>query len=451
MWKKLINNFLNAGLNSTRSAYDHSVMSIYNVITTLLLCFLHLIIINEIIRQNPKGVLIAIFFALIVFSLNVLNFKGRFQQSATIFCTVLPIGISLLALAYSGVLFLDFYYATFFLCALLFLRDLWFKFSYCLFYIGLYIVVRYCEAIYPPLLGHEFDIATNVVLGALYFIVFVAVSFLLAYKLKETDNAKDRLLHTLRRKGKTIEEANAELARLSALAAHDLKSPLRTISSYAGLVIKKNTDARLEPHLKIIEKSSKHMINLIDHTIQSSKLDEEIQELEEINMKEVVSEVKLHIGEALGPYTLVTEDLHRIYANRLSIFQTLQNVIENGVKYNESEQKKIIITQDCDGESHFIRIMDNGIGIDEAYQEKIFEMYERLHDDSKYEGTGIGLAICKKALNKLGGDITLISSLGSGSTFTLIIPQKHKIVKDNCEPAKSDTNFPGLNPHALGV
>ena len=451
MWKKLINNFLNAGLDSTRSAYDHSVMSIYNVITTLLLCFLHLIIINELIRQNSKGVLIAILFALIVFGLNVLNFKGRFQLSATIFCTVLPIGISLLAMSYSGVLFLDFYYATFFLCALLFLRALWLKFSYCLFYIGLYIFVRYYEATCPPLLGHEFDIATNVVLAVLYFIVFAAVSFLLSYKLKETDNAKDRLLHTLRKKGKTIEEANAELARLNALAAHDLKSPLRTISSYAGLVLKKNTDARLDPHLKIIEKSSKHMINLIDHTIQSSKLEEEVMELEKIDMKEVVSEVKLHIGEALGAYTLETEDLRSIYANRLSVFQTLQNVIENGVKYNESEQKKIVITQDCDGESHFIRIMDNGIGVDEAYQERIFKMYERLHDDSKYEGTGIGLAICKKALNKLGGDITLISSLGSGSTFTLIIPHNPKIVNDNCEKSISDSNIPGLNPRALGV
>jgi len=407
MFVKLKDTFLNAGLDSAESAFDRHVISIYNVINCILLVCAHLLILNEIVRKNPKGATIAIGFSLALLFINWLNQRGYF----------------------SNVMFLDFYFANFVLCLVMFIGNRKIRVVMAILYAAYYITIRNFQANQQPLLGFEFDKISNFSLLGVFILLFWVLSYLLMIRLKESYLAKENLLSNLQSKTSELEEANKELARLNALASHDLKSPLRTISSYAGLIKKKNTDDNLNPYLDVIGDSSRHMINLIDQTISYNKLEGQGKEAEEIDLNELVDKVCSQLGDNFGAYELQRENLTFVHSQKMSIYQIIQNIIENGLKYNDSDKKMITISQEADDQNIYLKISDNGIGIDKEYHTKVFGMYERLHSSSTYEVTGLGLAICKKAINKLGGDIVLNSKPGEGSTFTVILPIIADVVK----------------------
>lgn len=424
---KLKDALLGAGLDTSSNTFDFHIKSIFNVINTILLVCLHLVIGNEIIRSNPKGVIIAGGFTLMLLFIHWLNFKGKFEIAAKIFCGLLPFGISLLCITYTGVQFVDFYFATFVLALMLFIRSNVTRIAYAILYFALYIGIKYHQAHYPYLLEFELDKATNIALILVFVIIFWALSNLLMKRLRDSDGAKDDLVQNLKVETQALEKANIELERLIALASHDLKSPLRTISNYAGLIKKKNNDEKLEPYLDVIGDSSRHMINLIDQTITYGTIENNVELKTEVDINAVVEKVCIQLGDKYGDYELVLHNLTTIRSQGMAIHQVLQNIIENGLKYNESESRKIIVAQSEDDTNHYLKITDNGIGIAQGDYDKIFAMYERLHGNATYEGSGIGLAICKKAINKMGGDIVLNSKVGEGSNFTIIFPKEEPV------------------------
>lgn len=424
MFIKLKDSLLGAGLDGADSTFDFHIKSMFNVINTILLVSLHLCIINEVIRANPKGVLIAGGFTLTLLLIHWLNFKGKFQISSVIFCSVFPLGIGLLCIAYSGVRFMDFYFATFVLALMLFMRNLGVRMILGLCYLALYIGIKYHHAHYPALLGFELDIATNAALVTVFVLIFWVLSYLLMIRLKESYAVKDELVANLQIETEALAKANDELEKLVALASHDLKSPLRTISNYAGLVKMKNKDEGLNTYLDVIGDSSKHMINLIDQTITYGQMDVKSEPIQVLDLNAIVDKVRQQIGDAFGSYEIERENLSIISSKEMAVYKVVQNIIENGLKYNQSPSKKIVISQSQDHQNHYLKIKDNGIGIEKGDHNKIFAMYSRLHGNATYEGTGIGLAICKKAINKLGGDIVLNSKVGEGSTFTIIFPKE---------------------------
>jgi len=430
---KLKDALLGAGLDTSSNTFDYHIKSIFNVINTILLVCLHLVIINEIVRSNPKGVLIAGGFTLMLLFIHWLSFKGKFEIAVLIFCSILPLGISLLCITYSGVQFVDFYFATFVLALMLFIRSNKARMAYAILYISLYLGIKYHQANYPYLLGFELDKATNIALILVFLIIFWALSNLLMKRLRDSYSEKDDLVQNLKVETQALEKANLELERLIALASHDLKSPLRTISNYAGLIKKKNADDKLEPYLDIISDSSRHMINLIEQNITYGTIKSNMENKTVVDMNSIVEKVCLQLGNNYGEYELVLENLTTIRSQEMAIHQVLQNIIENGLKYNESETKKIIISQSEDNSNHYLKVTDNGIGIAQGDYDKIFTMYERLHGNATYEGSGIGLAICKKAINKLGGDIVLNSKVGVGSSFTIIFPRELEVKESNDE------------------
>ena len=114
--------------------------------------------------------------------------------------------------------------------------------------------------------------------------------------------------------------------------------------------------------------------------------------------------------------------LPSIYVDKTQIHQLFQNLIENGLKYNESEQASIEINSYKEEENFYFTIKNNGIGISEKFNQQIFEMFKRLHNRDTYQGTGIGLAICKKIIDTFEGEIWVDSVVGEGSTFHFTIP-----------------------------
>ena len=134
----------------------------------------------------------------------------------------------------------------------------------------------------------------------------------------------------------------------------------------------------------------------------------------------VIDNIKETVDKSNGQ--VLMSNLPTIQSSNSLLFTTFKNLIENGLKYNNSDNPVVNVDYQKTTNTHQIIISDNGIGIEKQYQEQIFEMFKRLHNRGEYEGSGIGLAIVKLSIDKLGGIVTLNSELGKGSQFMIKLP-----------------------------
>ena len=225
-------------------------------------------------------------------------------------------------------------------------------------------------------------------------------------------------------------QSNRELQRFAYIASHDLKTPLRNITSFLSLIQrhiqKKYEDPELQEFLRYAVTGARQMNQLIVDVLEFSKLGSDQPGLEQmVNLNEIIREVRQSLNPIFQEKNvrLSLDKLPEIPADPSRMKQLFQNLIENGIKYNNSENPTIAIQYFDQNDAHVIMVKDNGIGIDETYSEKIFEMFLRLHDSSEYEGSGIGLAICKKIVEQHGGYISLKSKEGKGSRFIVSLPK----------------------------
>ena len=232
--------------------------------------------------------------------------------------------------------------------------------------------------------------------------------------LKEKNEEVQRYLHKL-------EISNNELKQFAHVAAHDLREPLRMISSYIGLLEQSMGTSLNEAQKKFIGfaiDGSKRMELLIEDMLRLAKVDAD-PKVEKIELHSVVNEIQLNLEALLtkkGGHIL-SDDLPSIMADRTQMLQLFQNIIGNGIKYNESEHPTIQIKHEIKGNELRITIADNGIGIPAHYREKAFQIFQRVPTVKKYAGSGIGLAICKKIIDNMGGKIWVEDNPGGGTLF----------------------------------
>lgn len=228
---------------------------------------------------------------------------------------------------------------------------------------------------------------------------------------------------------KDLKSKNLELEEFTYIASHDLKTPLRTVSSYLDLSkihLQKQNLAEATRSLDAAKKGTVQMYALINDILEYKRITQDEGSVEEsIDLNELIEIVKEKIGPAFQQKnTLIQyESLPTISANQNEILALFQNLIENGLKYNESEQAKISITHQVTSQHLKITFEDNGIGIEEVHYEKIFKFFNRLHRPEDYEGSGIGLGLCKKIVQKYEGNIYVQSEIGNGTTFTIHFPK----------------------------
>ncbi len=221
-----------------------------------------------------------------------------------------------------------------------------------------------------------------------------------------------------------LKEKNQELERFAFIASHDLKSPVRNIVSFLGLVkrkIKKHQDQDLEHYIDITIRSARQMYYLVEDVLEFSRLNKNSElHLEVVDSCELINLAIQNLDDIIKEKNAVIS-LHELPSNinvdPNKIIQLFQNLIENGLKYNVQEQPEINITYSNSGDYHMFSVRDNGIGIDKNYQDSIFEMFKRLHNSEEFEGTGIGLAVCKKIAQLHHGKIWVDSTPGQGSAF----------------------------------
>jgi len=225
--------------------------------------------------------------------------------------------------------------------------------------------------------------------------------------------------------------SNQELERFAYIASHDLKTPLNNIISFSFLLereLKGFENENAHRYFHFIKEGSRKMDNLIKDVLEYSKMSSKGVKSEEIDLNLLVDSVTNSISEYINEKNaevLITTYLPTIKANKAKMYLLFKNLIENGIKYNQSESPLVEIG--CIKKRNILQfqIKDNGIGIEPKYHQSIFEMFSRLHNDSEYEGTGLGLALCKKIVNELEGRIDIISKTGVGSQFVIALDKKH--------------------------
>jgi signal transduction histidine kinase len=247
-------------------------------------------------------------------------------------------------------------------------------------------------------------------------------------KLAASQTAMVNVLEDLTETKKELEEltfdlkrSNQDLEQFAYVASHDLQEPLRMVASFTQLLEKRYSeklDEKANEYINYAVSGSKRMQKLIDDLLQFSRIGRKVAEFEDIDLNELVEEIKedfqLKIKEKNAK--IKYEILPLIKADRSQIKHVFQNFISNAIKFCEENPVICIDSKENDQEWEF-QISDNGIGIEKKYLEKIFIIFQRLNTRKEYEGTGIGLALCKKLIENYGGRISVESEKDKGTTF----------------------------------
>jgi signal transduction histidine kinase/tetratricopeptide (TPR) repeat protein len=238
---------------------------------------------------------------------------------------------------------------------------------------------------------------------------------------------KEKEANLLRQKNKEFEIINEELKQFAYIASHDLKEPVRSLSNYVQLLkrsLKENTTSEQKDFLNYIELFSNRIFGLIKDLNQYTQLQEPV-ETKFIDLNESIKIIQdsliLLINERNVKIQVGT--LPTIKAPASHMHDLFLNLIQNAIKYNKSNVPKITINAIENPKENIITISDNGIGIPKRNQSEIFEVFKRLHAKTEYEGTGIGLAICKKIVDQNNGRIWVESEEHKGSTFFISFPK----------------------------
>lgn len=246
-----------------------------------------------------------------------------------------------------------------------------------------------------------------------------------------------------------LERSNKELEQFAYIASHDLQEPLRKIRTFGDRLLMKcgeQLDATGRECLARMQDAAERMQRLIEGLLTLSRVTTQGQEFVPVNLEEVVREVVRDLEAQIEKVQGRVEIGHLpiIQADPLQMRQLFQNLIANALKFHRPDQPPLVRvwgrylrdrTQRAAGPSEteeFCRIVveDNGIGFEEKYAERIFQMFQRLYPRDVYEGTGVGLAICRKIVQRHGGTITAQSTPGKGSTFICLLPVFHRSKKE---------------------
>jgi signal transduction histidine kinase len=226
-----------------------------------------------------------------------------------------------------------------------------------------------------------------------------------------------------------IMRSNAELQQFAYVASHDLQEPLRMVSAYLSLLERKygdKLDGTAKEYMDYAIDGGQRARNLINDLLAYSRVDSQAKAFHATNMEDVLGKTLDFLSVRINAETAIIshDSLPTILADESQMVQVMQNLIGNAIKFHGAEQPRVHVSFQDDGTEWRFSIQDNGIGIDPKFKDKIFIMFQRLHTRNEYEGTGIGLAICKKIVERHGGRIWFDSRPGSGTTFYFTIPNK---------------------------
>ncbi|MFT4761025.1 MAG: signal transduction histidine kinase [Paraglaciecola sp.] len=225
------------------------------------------------------------------------------------------------------------------------------------------------------------------------------------------------------RQNQELIQANEELRQFAYVASHDLKEPLRMIGSYTQIIdrlIGEQLDEKQQLYFKYVTDGVVRMNALLDALLKYATVGKSDEELEDIDLNEIgrIGQYNLKVRIEENDAIIKMDDLPKVKGRRTLMIQLFQNLLGNAIKFRRPDvQSEIQVSATETETEHIISIQDNGIGIADHNKDRVFEIFQRLHQRYAYEGTGIGLAICMKIVQRLGGRLWMESEEGKGTTF----------------------------------
>ncbi len=224
-----------------------------------------------------------------------------------------------------------------------------------------------------------------------------------------------------------LKRSNSELEQFAYVASHDLQEPLRMISSFLQLLQMRYSgqlDSDADEFINFAVEGAKRMQNLIQDLLAYSRVTTKGNEFKDIKMEEALEQALVNLKMSIEENNAnITHDpLPIITADYSQMIQLLQNLIGNSIKYRSDKIPEIHISAQEKDNDWIFSVEDNGIGIDPQYSDQVFQIFKRLHTNEEYKGTGIGLAITKRIIERHSGRIWVESELGKGSKFYFTIP-----------------------------
>ncbi len=230
-----------------------------------------------------------------------------------------------------------------------------------------------------------------------------------------------------------LQRSNRELEQFASVASHDLQEPLRKIQAFGDRLASQFRETLGEKGVDYLDRilaSANRMRRLIDDLLSYARISSKAQPFAPLDLnvlaREVVSDLEGRISREEG--TVELGEMPSLEADPLQMRQLLQNLIGNGLKFRQPGIPPVVtVTSRAleDGAKYEIVVRDQGIGFEQVYADRIFELFQRLHGRNEYEGTGMGLAICRKIVERHGGTIVATSTPNAGTAFTVVLPASH--------------------------
>lgn len=265
------------------------------------------------------------------------------------------------------------------------------------------------------------DLINNCLRGASLIIVAIVVSYL-SEKISKKEIELNDIIKDLKR-------SNEDLQQFAYVASHDLQEPLRAITSFSQLLEHKfgdKLDQDGKEFISFITDGAKKMNTLIKDLLTYSRITTHAKPPKLIDLEIILKEALFNLHESIKESgAIITYDkMPTLKVDKTQFLQLFQNLISNGIKFRREEPPRIHIGAKLYNKDWLFSVSDNGIGIESKYFDRIYNIFYRLHTKEEYPGTGIGLPICKKIVNRYGGRIWVKSEVDKGSTFFFNIPVK---------------------------
>lgn len=271
--------------------------------------------------------------------------------------------------------------------------------------------------------------------GSLYWVNTCIVPFLdeenrpyqyvsIRYEITQRKEAEEQLVSYSKR----LEQSNRELEHFASIAAHDLQEPLRKIRSFSDRLSTRYAEVLGEgrDYLERMQNAAERMQNLIDDLLTYSRVRTQSKPFVKVDLNQVLHDVLSDLEIAIeqsGAKIDVQESLGIVQGDGSQMHQLFQNLLSNAIKFRSKDRTcQISVSSEVLGDERVISIKDNGIGFDEKYLDRIFNIFQRLHQRGEYPGTGVGLAVCRRIVDRHNGKLTAQSRLGEGSVFLLTLP-----------------------------
>ncbi|MDD5435845.1 MAG: ATP-binding protein [Nitrospira sp.] len=266
------------------------------------------------------------------------------------------------------------------------------------------------------------------------FSIWAGVIFVSRYRssievINESRESLRKEKETVQLYAEELKRSNAELEQFAYVASHDLQEPLRMVASFTQLLAKRykdKLDADAHEFISFAVDGANRMQRLINDLLSYSRIETRGKPFGETDFEEILGHARINLQIAIErSSTLITNDsLPVVSADTTQMLRLIQNLIDNAIKFSGDKPPSIHISAEKRDNEYLFSVKDNGIGIDPQFKERIFVIFQRLHSKEEYPGTGIGLAICKRIVERHKGRIWIESEPGNGSVFYFTLPVK---------------------------